>query len=192
MKPFKDYEKVQSYTERVQLPTGGYVGTIMGAEEAEYGDYAKLLISVDVTEGEFAGYYAERYRADKDNPDRKWKGVLRLSVPSDDGSEQDSWTKRSFKTNIEAVEDSNDGYHWDWDESKLKGKTVGFLVRQKEWEYKDKRGWAPEIFKLVPVNLIRDGKFKMPEDKPLGGKAAASANTSGFTPVNASDDDLPF
>ena len=193
MKPFKDYANTQVYTDRPTLPTGGYVAKIMAAEEVHYdGGYSKLLISIDIAEGEYANYYAERYRSDAQNPDRRWKGVIRLSVPTDDGSERDGWTKRAFKTAIEAIEESNE-YHWNWDESTLKGKIVGVLVRQREWEYEGKRGWAPECFKLISADLVREGKFKMPEDKPLNGSTAAPGGTSdGFAPMASTDDDLPF
>lgn len=194
MKPFKDYDKTQAYTDRPALPTGGYVAKIMAAEEVHYdGGYSKLLVSIDIAEGEYANYYADRYRSESNNPDRRWKGVVRLSVPTDDGTEQDGWTKRSFKTAVEAIEASNSGYHWDWNEAALKGKTVGVLVRQKEWDYDGKHGWAPECFKLIAADLVREGKFKMPEDKPLNGSSApASGGSADFTPVASNDDDLPF
>lgn len=192
MKPFNDYEKTQVYAERQELPTGGYVAKIMGAEVAEYGEYSKLLISIDIAEGEHCGYYAERYRSESGNPDRRWKGVVRLSVPTDDGSERDGWTKRAFKTAIQAIEDSNKGYHWDWNETALKGKTIGVLVRQKEWEYDGKHGWAPECFKLISADLVREGKFKMPEDKALNGEFV-SVNAVGQSASSVSaGDDLPF
>ena len=100
-----------------------------------------------------------------------------------------AFTKRIFKSTIEAIEDSNSGYHWDWDESKLKGKTAGLLIRLKEWNYNGKHGWAPECFKLINAELIRSGKFTVPADKPLSGSSlSAPASTSAISV----DDDLPF
>lgn len=193
MRAFRDYDKVQAYSDAQQLPTGGYIARIMGAEEKDYGDTSVLLVSVDIAEGEFKGYYKDRYASDKNNPDRKWKGVARFYVPKDDGTEQDEWTKRAFKTCIEAVEDSNDGYKWDWDETKLKGKTVGILVRQKEYDFNDRRGWAPEIFKFMAADAIRNNKFKTPEDKPLKGNASTSKPSASAANNTADvDDDLPF
>ena len=88
------------------------------------------------------------------------------------------------------VEDGNPGYHWDWDESTLKGKTVGVLFRNREWEYNGKTGWSTECCALACVGDIRDGNFKMPKDKPLKEKAVSS---DGFAEVSSgSDDDLPF
>lgn len=191
MKPFNDYEKVQAFSDLPQLPAGGYVAKIMGAEVVEYDNYSKLLISVDITEGEYKDYYANQYRANT-SADRKWKGVVRLSIPTDDGSDADVTTKRIFKGCIEAVEDSNSGYRWDWNEAGLKGKTVGLLVRMKEWEYNGKHGWAPECFKLIGVDLIRSGKFKVPADKPLNGSTATSATSTATGGVISTDDDLPF
>lgn len=189
MKPFKDYETTKSYNEIEKLPSGYYIGIIKKAEEKEYDWGNRLEISVDITEGEFKDYFATQYR-NQQLEDKKWKGVLRLSVPTDDGSERDSWTKRSFKTSIEAVEDSNAGYHWDWNETALKNKSVGLAVRQKEWEYNGKTGFSPEIFKFVSVEAVKSGKLKIPVDKPLNSNFSAIAGNGDFTPV--ADDDLPF
>lgn len=180
MKPFKDYETTKSYTDIEKLPSGYYIGVIKRAEEKKYDWGSRLEISVDITEGEFKDYFAAQYRSQQ-SEDKKWKGVLRLSVPTDDGSERDGWTKRSFKTSIEAVEDSNRNYHWDWNEAALKDKTVGLAVRQKEYNIDGRHGFSPEIFKFVSVEAVKSGKLKIPDDKPLNGD---------FTPV--ADDDLPF
>ena len=185
MKPFKDYDKTQAYTESRKIPTGYYIGKILNAEEKQNmnSDGSRLEISVDVTEGEYKDYYRDNYKS-QSFEFKKWKGVLVLFVPNDDGSEKDSWTKRAFKTATTAIEESNDGYHWDWDEKALKGLTVGFAVRQEEWS---PGKWAPKVFRFVSVENVYSGKLKAPEDKPL--KQSTSAD-GDFTP--ASDDDLPF
>lgn len=186
MKPFNDYEKVQAFSDLHQLPAGGYIARIMGAEEVNYENYSKLLISVDIAEGEYKDYFTIQYRSNT-SVDRKWKGVVRLSIPTDDGSDADMTTKRIFKGCMDAVEDSNSGYNWDWNEAGLKGKTVGLLVRLKEWEYNGRHGWAPECFKLISTDLIRSGKFKIPADKPLA-NTSLTATAGDISP----DDDLPF
>lgn len=191
MKPFNDYDKVQAFSDLPQLPAGGYIARIMGAEEVNYGNYSKLLISVDIIEGEYKDYFANQYRANS-SPDRKWKGVVRLSVPTDDGSDADNTAKRIFKGCMDAVEDSNAGYHWDWNEASLKGKTVGLLVRLKEYDYNNKHGWAPECFRLIGADLIRSGKFKVPADKPLSGGSTASSGGLTASATITADDDLPF
>ena len=122
MRPFNNYETTQTISARAQLPVGAYICRILKAEEKVYnsskGEWHKLEISFDISEGEHKDFYANDYKA-QTGEDKKWKGVMRMNIPTDDGSEADGWAKRSFKTNILAIEDSNSGYHWDWNEAQL-------------------------------------------------------------------------
>lgn len=197
MRPFNNYETTQTISARAQLPVGAYICRILKAEEKVYnsskGEWHKLEISFDISEGEHKDFYANDYKA-QTGEDKKWKGVMRMNIPTDDGSEADGWAKRSFKTNILAIEDSNSGYHWDWNESQLKGKTVGIVFRSEEWEYNGKRGWRTAPFKMVPAADVKSGNIKIPDPKPLNGKAASQASTaadlSDFVEVASAD--LPF
>ena len=197
MRPFNNYDTTQTISARAQLPVGAYICQILKAEEKVYsspkGEWHKLEVSFDICEGEHKDFYANDYRS-QSGEDKKWKGVLRMNIPSDDGSEADNWAKRSFKTNILAIEESNNGYHWDWNEAQLKGKTVGIVVRSEEWEYNGKRGWRTAPFKMVPAADVKSGNIKIPDPKPLNGKAASQASTaadlSDFVEVASAD--LPF
>lgn len=196
MKAFKDFDKVQAAgTPRAKLPAGGYVGKVIGAKVVEYngrnGVFERLEIALDITEGEYAGYYKNDFD-NNTNEDRKWRGVCRLYVPTDDGSDKDEITKRIFKGMVVAFEESNSSFHWDWDESKLKGLTVGMLVRDKEYDIEGRRGFAPEIFKLVDVDYIRKGKFEIPATKLLNGSTAPAGSTSSAAQTAETDDDYPF
>ena len=197
MRPFNNYETTQTISARAQLPVGAYISPILKAEEKVYnsskGEWHKLEISFDISEGEHKDFYANDYKA-QTGEDKKWKGVMRMNIPTDDGSEADGWAKRSFKTNILAIEDSNSGYHWDWNEAQLKGKTVGIVFRSEEWEYNGKHGWRTAPFKMVPAADVKSGNIKIPDPKPLNGKAASQASTaadlSDFVEVASAD--LPF
>ena len=194
MKPFNNYAETQALSETRKLPKGGYIVRIMGAEVREYSWGQRLEISIDISEGEYKDFYAADYRA-QTGEDKKWKGVLRLSVPTDDGSEKDDLTKRIFKGNIEAVEDSNSGYRWDWDEKKLKGKTVGCIFRNEEWEIGGRSGWKSQPYKFISAEKIRSGDFKIPDDKAKSSKTSAgSVNTdlSNFEEITTGNSDLPF
>lgn len=197
MRPFNNYETTQTISARAQLPVGAYICQILKAEEKVYssskGEWHKLEVSFDISEGEHKDFYANDYRS-QSGEDKKWKGILRMNIPSDDGSDADNWAKRSFKTNILAIEESNNGYHWDWNEAQLKGKTVGIVFRSEEWEYNGKRGWRTAPFKMVPAADVKSGNIKIPDPKPLNGKAASQASTaadlSDFVEVASAD--LPF
>lgn len=199
MKAFKDYEKVQAATDKVKIPAGGYEVKILQAVEKEYesknGDkFKKLEISFDIISGEYKDYYKNDYNS-QISEEKRWKGTLRQYVPKDDGSEKDEWTKSTFKATVNAVEDSNPGYHWDWDEKKLKGKVVGCLLRNEEWEMNGKSGWTARPFKFIDVQKIRDGKFTVPKDKPLENKSGANPFSERSLNVEfeeVSDADYPF
>jgi hypothetical protein len=185
MKPFAGYEtaRVSFGGGGERLPAGGYVIEIHRVTEMEYSWGSQLLLDFDIAEGEHKDFYNNNY--DMQMANAKWKGVFRLNVPKGDGSEKDGWTANSFKSAIEAIEQSNAGYAWDWDETKLAGKTVGALFRDKEFEMDNGSvAMTTECFKLLPVEYIRSGKFKAPKPKLLSG----SAGYTEVPPVDDNDD----
>lgn len=190
---FRDYDSVKPYGEGIEmLPRGGYVCTIMGAKPEENRFGQSIRIAFDISEGDYAGYFKRKYDA---NPreDKKWPAVYRLNVPKDDGSEKDGWTKRRFKTFIEALEASNDGYHFDWDENQFKGKQVGIVFNYRQWEFNGQVGLTPNAVNAVSAESIRQGRFKIPDDKLLpAANDKPSSIPAGFTPIEGTDDDLPF
>lgn len=194
MKPIKNWDSVQAVEDWKKLPNGGYVCQIFGVKERTVSNGSSMLeVSVDISEGEFKDYYAADYRA-QNSENKKWRGVLRLFVPTDDGSEKDEFTKKIFKGFTNAVEDSNPGYHWDWNENGLKGKTVGMITRYEEWEWNGKTGMSVKPFKFVAAEVIRSGNYTLPKDKYLNGSAHVStvpATGDGFAAVDL-DGDLPF
>lgn len=191
MRPFKDYETTQAYTDGERLPSGYYIGVIKNAEEVENRNGgSRLEIAVEITEGDFTNYFTNDYR-NQTRENKRWRGILSLFTPTDDGSERDGWTKRTFKTAITAIEESNSNYHWDWNERGLKGLKIGFAVRREEYE-PDK--WATKVFRLVSLDAINGGKLKPVEDKPMKGSTSSApvyaANNGDFAPVD--NEDLPF
>ena len=196
MKKFEGFEAKKATSGREHLPAGGYVCDIKSAKVEEYhsdkGDFSALILAIEVAEGQYAGFWKKDYDQNT-NDDKKWRGTYRISIPRDDGTEQDAWTKRSFGNFIWAVQESNPGYTWDWDEKKLKGKKVGVLYRNKEWEMNDKTGWSTEAAGSACVEDIRTGSFKPLKDKPLKKKENAAPSAPVFTEEPAEDEnDLPF
>lgn len=182
MKKFEGFEAKKSGGSFEKLPAGGYVARIMDANEVSYDWGSVIVIEFDIVEGQYKDFFEKDFSA-QDREDKRWRGVYRLRIPMDDGSERDGWTKRSFGNAIWALEASNPGYHFDWDEKKFVGKLVGVLFRNREWEYNGNTGWASECCALTSVPEIRANTFKMPKDKPLNKPAGMSA---------VSDPDLPF
>ena len=198
MKKLNGYEAAQTYSDQERLPVGGYVLKILDVkyQENSWGDV--IILSFDIEEGEHKGFYAANYRA-QTQEDKKWKGTYRLRVPKDDGSEQDNWTMRRFKTVISNFEESNQGYHWNWDEQTLKGKLIGALFNNKEYSFNGREGFFTNCHSLVTVEKIRSGKFEIPADTLLKDKpapknmAGATPDADGFMNIpDGIDEDLPF
>ena len=194
MKKLKGYESAKPYSEQERLPAGGYILRVLNVEyqENDWGDV--IILSFDIAEGEYKGFYNENYE-NQASEDKKWKGNYRLRVPADDGADEDAWKQRRFKTIIAAFEDSNNGFHWDWDEQKLKGKVIGGIFNNKEYDYNGHTGFFTNCHSLTPVEKIRSGKFKIPEDTLLRhneGAAQAVDNNGWMNVPDGIDENLPF
>ena len=188
-----NWNEVQEFSDRQKLPLGAYVCKVkqVRIQDNSYG--SQLCMLFDIAEGEYAGYFQKDF-ASNTAQDKKWRGVLRVWIPADDGSEKDEITKRSFKGMVTSFEKSNPGYVWDWNENSLVGKQVGVLFRNEEWDYNGKHGWAVRPFRAISVDVVRDESYTLPKDKPL----SAAANVAPTNPnlgngfVEVEDDDLPF
>lgn len=191
MKQYSGFEAKVSSGAREVLPTGGYVAKVISAKVETYDWGEKLVIAFDICEGDWREFFKKDFDGNT-NEDKKWRGVYRASIPTDDGSEKDGWKKRTMNNVIGSFTDSNDGFHWDWDEKKLKDKIVGVLFRNKEWEMNGRTGWTTECCALTSADYIRSGKFKMPKDKPLDGSSATPPTSAGAFVEADDSDDLPF
>lgn len=188
---YNNYSAKKSVS-REPLPAGGYVCRILDVKIQNYTWGDVIVLSLDVVEGQYKDFFRKDYQA-QSGEDKKWRGTLRLNIPKDDGSEKDAWTKRTFENAMWAFEASNNGYHFDWDEQKLKNLLVGVLYRNKEWEMNGNRGWTTESCAATSVEDIRSGNYKMPKDKPLSASAnpAAAGGYQSFASIG-DDDELPF
>lgn len=200
MKAFSNYEtakKNANYEGSVQLPEGAYVCKIMATKYTEpSGDKSgQIAIQFDVIEGEYKDFFRKQYDANQ-NEDKKWKGKATIWEPRDDGSEKDDWTKNAFARWTNAIEDSNPGYSWDWDESKWKGKIVGILfgkvgtvIEGKEIEY-------TEASRPLSVDKVRAGDYKPAKFRKkngYSGNGSGDASSDGFMePPKGEEEEIPF
>ena len=198
---FNGYEETQAANsmggEFQKLPAGGYEAEVKNVRIGQNSDGSQRLeILVDITEGEFKGYFKQQF--DNSNfEDKKYKGIVRYSIPQDNGTEKDNYKKRFFKGMIKSFEESNSGYKWNWNEQSLKGLKIGIYVREKEWVFNGNHGFSPEIFSVGDIHVIQRGEFEIPKPKYLNGRAPSepvSASTSAPAAdfSAAENDDYPF
>lgn len=197
MKPIKNYDQIKTDSTR-RLPIDAYVCKILGVEhENNY-----LKVSLDIAEGDYKDYFMIDWK-NQDREDKEWHCTYRLYDVKDDGSERDGWSARKLKTFTTALEESNKGYRWDWDESKWKGLLVGiifqdYLKPKAEVKENEDPYWHSAItYGSTTVECVRTGDYKIPKPKIKDGGAVATSTTvpgvNAFVEVADSiDEELPF
>ena len=205
MRPLSGYSEATAtnFNGGERLPAGGYVIRILDVKEesTKWGGEV-IILRFDIAEGEHAQFYQKQYN-DASDEYKKWKGTYRLNIPQQKGNTEDDIKKykRSlgfFKSQIEAINKSN-GINIDcskeWDVSALKNRVVGMVFGNKEWEMDGKSGWFTNPDHMLTIEEVREGKFKIPADKPLkkddtNTTTASSSVPEGFDELDSAP--VPF
>lgn len=193
MKRIDGFENAKIFTgEGKGLPKGGYIIKIQDCAEVSGNKngraYSYLSFSFDISEGDYKDHFRELWQNSTDET-KKWKGIYNVFIPQPGDQYYDENVSR-FKTIIANFEESNPGYHWDWNEKTLKDKYIGIIYREKEFLTNDNELIIiTEPYGFRSVQTIRDGKYKMPNIKKLS-KDTVSNVPQGFSP--AVDDKLPW
>ena len=202
MKVFQGYDKAKEAAQKAggsRLPKGAYVCKILGVkyEEGKGGTNDFLKVQFDITEGEYAGFFKKQYE-ESTQENKKFKGQTTIWIPADDGTEKDGYTKNTFAKWTNAIEESNEGYKWDWDEKKWKDKAVGIVfgetgtvIEGKEIVYTDPR--YPVAVEKVKSGKAGEAKFKAKNGYTGNGSSGSSNSSPDFlnVPLDA-DEELPF
>lgn len=205
MKQFNGYDeakKVAQSSGSAQLPVGAYVAKVMAVrfEEGVNGASDRITIQFDIAEGEQKDFFKKQYDANT-SEDKKWKGKAAIYVPSDDGSERDGWTKNKFARWTNSFEASNDGYSWDWDESKWKGKMIGLVFGPTGTVIEGKEVLYTEVHQPCSVKEVREQTFwkkgleLVKKNGYTGTKQSTSSSTTpnGFMNIpEGTDEEIPF
>lgn len=181
MKKISGYDKIQESGSFKKLPVGGYVVKILNATDVPDKEYLRL--SFDIAEGPNKGFFAEEYKNDT-REDKKWPNA---------GTFVRSYKEKALpmmKGFTTAVEKSNKNYTWNFDESTLKGKLVGLVIGEEEFvNSSGKMRTRTYVNAVRSVDIIREGKFEIPEIKHLDATKTASNPTEPF--VNPFSDSAP-
>ena len=134
------------------LPIGAYECVIMDARvnHNEQSGKDTFKVSVDIASGEFKDYFRKMYENDT-RIDRKWNNnaIRYLAYKGDNVA--------FFKGFIKTIENSNIGYTWDWDETKLKGKKVCGVFQYEEYKKQDgTKGIKVRLTKFRSLDKLKD------------------------------------
>ncbi len=163
------------------LPAGGYVLKIMHADNVPNKNYLRL--ELDIATGDHRGYYTQLFdRA------RFW-GLTSYR----------SYTEKNmgwFKSFMELLESENEGFKWEWDETKLIGLEFGGVLGLEEYLAND--GTVKASLKLKKTYTkaeIESGNFVVPPIKKLKQSAPVTGvvdNSAKPDDFKAIDEDVPF
>ena len=180
MKPIEGWDNIQENGEFRKLPAGIYGVKITNVVDVPENEY--LEVYCDITKGEYANYFKTLVANGSKDQSRSIRSYKTSALPF-------------FKAFITAVEKTNPGYHWDWDEKKLIGKNV--IAVFGEEEYLDNEGnvrVSTNIVEFRSLQAYQEGRIKVPELKKLPEnqqpKAVNEPVSSNLQEI--SDDELPF
>ena len=197
MKP-NGYDQAEAYYQEGMgsLPAGGYVCKIMNLhyEKTQTGKDI-ILVSLDVAEGEYAGFYLKRYNRAKQDTSKqaKWGCQWRIFLELPQGG-----TNGLYKGFMTAYEKSNGvQVNWMGDEKQFTGKLVGVLFRDEEFLGADgKMHHSTKPCAVRTADAIRSGEFQIPAARKQESRGEAydsdipTDQASGY--AVAENEELPF
>lgn len=177
------------------LPKGAYVVKIINVKiennKKETGQHLKLAF--DIAEGEYKDFYMKQYQSNT-NEDKKWSNDANfyINVPNDSSPE---WQTQQFFTFLANVEDSNSGYTFNGDETKLKGKIFGGLFCNEQSSYNGKVYDHTKLKWTRPADAVRNNTYgSLPKDTLVAASNPAPVSADDFIqiPDTATEDEIPF
>ena len=134
------------------LPIGAYECVIRKAEVYKNPTSGKesFRVQVDIASGEYKGYFQKKYDNNTSST-KTWdnNSTRYLAFEGDNVS--------YFKGFITCIENSNPGYKWDWDETKLTGKKICGVYQYEEYENQEgKRGVKVRLNKFRSLDKMKD------------------------------------
>ena len=197
MKPtYEGFEARQNAGFIEMPPPGAYIGEIFAVRVVNQGngdnERPVIELMIEITEGEYKGRYHQVYEDQKKRfgeDNTSYRGIFRLT-PYKEGDSV--WRKAAFEGNLWCVAQDNPGYAWDWDETKLKGKKVGFSVQRRLYTYNGKDKEALQIARFETIADIKAGKVNPMPDKDQREKHEETpAASGGYTDVTK-DTSVPW
>lgn len=196
MKKIENWSEIEAkgMDDFTPFPAGVYECIIVNACENFNKDSGKttLKVMVDIASGEYKGYFKEMY--DKNtNVDRRWNNnsTKYLSL-----EEQNLSYLKGF---ITSVENSNPGYTWDWDETKLHDKKICCVYQWEQYQTQDgKIGISAKLNKFRSLDKMKDIK-EPTQVKMLDGSYVEyedymknNGNSNSSDEIEVTNDMLPF
>ncbi len=175
MKIIENWDSIVESTSFKRLTPNGYIVKILNVEDHPEKEYLKIYF--DIVKGDDKGYFKKQYDGNT-HKERKWPNAGTFIR-----SYKDSATSM-FKGFINAIEKSNKGYQWNFDEKTLVNKVVGLIIADEQ--YQNQKGQVRVrnyVAAVRSVETIEKGEYEIPALKEL-----TTTKTTTTAPAN---DPLP-
>lgn len=201
MKAIENWENVEAkgMEDFKSLPIGAYECIIREAKVYKNPDSGKesFRVQVDIARGEYKGYFQKRYDNNTSST-KTWdnNSTRYLAFQGDNVS--------YFKGFITSVENSNPGYKWDWDETKLTGKKICGVYQYEEYERQDgTKGVKVRLNKFRSLDKMKDievsdtvkllnGRYMSIDDYNEHKSTATAEEIFGSSIVETDSGEVPF
>ena len=179
MKPIEGYDLVNEAGEFKRLPAGVYGVRITKVVDNPANEY--LEVYCDITqEGEYKNYFKTLVDSGLHDTSRSFRSYKTNAIPF-------------FKAFITAVEKTNPGYQWDWDEQKLVGKKVMAVFGEEEYEDKDGNiKVGTKVVEFRSYDAYKEGRITVPPLKKLERAEKPAEESKNLEQLEIPDDELPF
>lgn len=188
-----NYDEIQVNQEFERLELGGHKGIIKSVEEytSTISGNTSLKVEVDTATDDKQPNYFQKQYDENTNADKRWSssGTKYVSLKQDDNC------IKMLKAFITSVENSNNGFTYDWnkDVDQLKGKKVGLVFGLEEYE--NDKGETKTATKLTQFRSIdKVDNAKIPNVRLLNGsyveydKYNSNTTTNNSNPFEGLDD----
>lgn len=159
MKRIENWDSIVESTSFKRLTPNGYIVKILNVEDHPEKEYLKICF--DIVKGDDKGYFKKQYDGDT-RKERKWPNAGTFIRSYKDSAAS------MFKGFTNAVEKSNKGYKWDFDEKTLVNKVVGLIIADEQ--YQNQKGQVRVrnyVAAVRSIETIEKGEYEIPALKEL-------------------------
>lgn len=159
MKRIENWDSIVESTSFKRLTPNGYICKILKVEDYPEKEYLKIYF--DIFKGDDKGYFKKQYDGDT-RKEKKWPNAGTFIRSYKDSAAS------MFKGFTNAIERSNKGYKWDFDEKTLVNKVVGLIIADEQ--YQNQKGQVRVrnyVAAVRSVETIEKGEYEIPALKEL-------------------------
>lgn len=177
MKIIENYDLINEAGELKKLPAGPQICRIV--EVLDVPDKEYLDVYFDIADGEFKGYF----KTLQDNTGKNYGRITRSYKSS---------ALPFFKAFITAVEKSNPGYKWDWNERGLSGRLCVVNFRDEEYLSDGQIKVMAKADEIRSIPALRAGEILVKPLKKLEIVQQPVEESRNLDKIEIPDDELPF